>query len=260
MPIQIRTMSTRRTSILIPFMLTLATAALLAGCATRRPPLLLEPIARAAQDDGTSLPAPVSPLAIDVRNQLGTVTVVVDPRATETEVRTLPFRAAPRAARVADIATSREVSTLRVVVQVPEGEPEWTDVVIRTASVRGVIIRNTEGDISLTNVEGPINIQSGEPLRSLGGGVFVRLAVPLTTDLNINTTRGNVRVVAPAASAGQVTLESTTGTVGLLGRNAAVAAANVTSGPRFWRGTINNGAQPINMTTTTGKVTLEFAD
>jgi hypothetical protein len=263
MPIQIQTVSTRRPASLAPLLCLLAATALFAGCSSRRPPLLSAPIVRAESADASTLAQPVAPLAIDIRNQRGTITVVVDPAATETEVRTLPFRAEPRAARVADIATANGVSTLRVVVEVPEGEPEWTDIIVRTASVRGVIVRNIDGNITLTNVEGPINIQSGEPLRTPGGNVRVTLGAPLTTDLNINTTRGDIHVIAPAASSGQVTLESPAGTIGtvsLLGRSKGVSATNVTAGPRLWRGTINNGANTINMTSNTGQVMLEFVD
>ena len=227
MPIRIRTAATK--SPILPAML-VGTALLLAaaGCSSRHPPLLLEPIAGSA--DAT---VSVAPIAIDVRNQLGSVRVLVDPQATQTEVQ-----------------------TLRVVVRVTEGEPEWTDVVIRTASVRGIIIRNTEGDIELDGVEGPIDIQSGEPLRTKGGGVFVRASAPLTSSVAIATTRGDVRVKAPSASTGQVTLESSARLVSLMGR--AVQSAGVVSGPRSWQGTINGGTNPVRISSTTGAVVLEF--
>ncbi len=250
MPIRIRTAATK--SPILPAML-VGTALLLAaaGCSSRHPPLLLEPIAGSA--DAT---VSVAPIAIDVRNQLGSVRVLVDPQATQTEVQTLPVRTAPRAVRAADMTTADGVQTLRVVVRVTEGEPEWTDVVIRTASVRGIIIRNTEGDIELDGVEGPIDIQSGEPLRTKGGGVFVRASAPLTSSVAIATTRGDVRVKAPSASTGQVTLESSARLVSLMGR--AVQSAGVVSGPRSWQGTINGGTNPVRISSTTGAVVLEF--
>lgn len=251
MPIRIRTVASRGR--VVPSMLLggVLLLAAMAGCSNRHPPLLSEPVAASA--DATMIAAP---MAVDVRNQLGTVRIIVDPRATETVVETLPVRTAPRAVRAADIATADGVRTLRVVVQVPEGEPEWTDVVIRTASVRGVTIRNTEGNIEVDGVEGSIDIQSGEPLRTTGGGIYVRMAAPLTTPITIATTRGDVRVMAPAASAGQVTLESSAGSVSLMGRK--VESAGVVSAPRSWRGTINGGTQPVRISSSTDAVVLEF--
>jgi len=227
---------------------------------------LLAPALLALGACGTSfkraatLEAPPTALAVDASNNQGAIRVVADPSISGIEVET-DVHVAERVAEeerqaVADevqVTTSLEGEPPRQVLRVeavsprPGAADHEVSLVIRAPSVQGVLARNRSGHIVLEGVGGAIQAESEE------GSIEVRTDRRLDQPIALITTSGNILFKAPPTTQGAFELR--TGQEGFVAFDtAAVAPEDVYASHAYWRGFVNDGANPVLLQSQTGSV------
>jgi hypothetical protein len=217
---------------------------------------------------GTSYPrvhafaagAAPSGVAVDAVNDAGPITITADPsiQRIRVEADLHVSSEVPEEERAAlaeavefemDLEGEPPRQTLRVRVASPR--PETRDVRVhlrvRAPSVRGVLARNERGHIVLEGVAGAIQAESVE------GSIEVRTDRRLDQPVALVTEGGNILFKAPPETQGFFELKS--GREGRVGFDSAVVLpADVYASQGYWRGLVNEGANPVYLESQTGSV------
>jgi hypothetical protein len=212
----------------------------------------------------------LAPPLVEVENQSGTVTVIVDseerrPRVTADIYPDARMTKSMRESAAAGSAFSAEVAdgdggpVLRVRGGPPqemEGRAE-VDLTVRLASCRGVTVRNSGGAVRLVNVAGPVTVENG-----VGGGegglVIVRTGEPVTEPMTLTTTEGDVFLQVPPASAGRVDLLSLDGEAAFRAQGGRLTDVSPTFSS--YRAVLNGGENPIVLRSGRGMVRITVLD
>ncbi|MDX2146715.1 MAG: hypothetical protein SFZ23_04265 [Planctomycetota bacterium] len=215
-----------------------------------------------------------SPLAIDVSNQVGSVTILSGPGVKDWSVRTRVRQGQKRPveeAVSAELVTAPEGRTLRVLAAHPDGaatDGYAINLTIRVPAAAGVRVRTGQGNVSIRNVNGPIDVQVGEGADTpasgsqaasdakLAGNIDVRTNQAITTPVLLATPRGDVRLSATEGSSGALDLTASQGSVEV--RAPKGRMSNVRPGARQWRGEYNAATHPFRLFTGDGTVLVEL--
>jgi hypothetical protein len=129
--------------------------------------------------------------------------------------------------------------------------PVAIDLQVRLPRAWGIHVVNSGGEVELIGVGGPITIENGAPGQE-GGDIQVRTGVPIKDAVNVRTTSGRVVYQVGPGSTGNFDLQTPSGTpevtaeVGTLDK--------VSMQPDRWRGTLDQGTNPIQIASGKGDV------
>jgi hypothetical protein len=236
-----------------------AACAALGGCTTR----FIAPVTIASSGPGPSEPES-GPPGLEVRNDRGSVRVLVDPRATQTTVtrsirplegadwkdKLRVVEAVPISAESVDLEGHR---VLRVTGGSPTDPTIGTsvDLTIVMPACRGVRIQNSGGPVEVVNAAGPFVIENGGPRAGYGGGsISVRTGERVIEPVTLTSSDGDVYFQTVVDATGQVELSSDDGKTGFVCPGGQVA--DVTAATSSWRGRVNGGENPIRLHTGRG--------
>ncbi|MGH7241955.1 MAG: hypothetical protein ACREJD_00880 [Phycisphaerales bacterium] len=202
-------------------------------------------------------------IALDVENDRGAVLITVNPKLTAPRinanagtVRGEPVEnyQADRWVTAAITETDgRAVFTVRNTPLVAETS-RWVQMTIEVPSCDGLRLKNSDGSIEVRGVNGAITIENGGAGRP-GGHVFVEAAKPNTSPIMITSASGDIELLLPTDSTGEVQLIS--------GNNALAAmiaftgqVSNSVIKPGWYSGILNWGTNPVRIKSTEGEVKL----
>lgn len=236
--------------------LTGALALLQTGCASRSAPVTI---------GGMEVLEHTPTIALDVENSRGAVLVTVNPRLTAPRVfanagtlRGEPvenYQGGKWASAQFTESDGRAVLTVRNLPQ--EGEAErWVQIDIEVPSCDGLRVKNADGVVDARGVNGAITIQNGGAGKP-GGDVYVEGEKPNTSAIMITTASGDVDLVLPTDSTGNIELISGNGAL------AAIVAwtgqvTNSVIKPGWYSGILNWGTNQIRVKSSEGEVRLRI--
>ncbi|MCA9311232.1 MAG: hypothetical protein KDA21_08505 [Phycisphaerales bacterium] len=208
--------------------------------------------------------APV-PLALDVNNFRGGVTVRVDASRTDALVRSSVWVEAdtPRSEIASimdavDINVSLEDHGGRAVLRVvtaSAADVEWehrVDLVVELPRCDGIRVRTEGGHIVAIDTDGSTTLENR------GGGIDFRTSHPVDEPMTLTAVDGSIFAAAPLTSRGVVDLETLEGKVKFKDFGAGVDEAYASV--RNFSGTINQGSNPIVCRTNDGDIWLRLDD
>ncbi|MCA9299293.1 MAG: hypothetical protein KDA28_09515 [Phycisphaerales bacterium] len=233
-----------------PAIVMLAGLCTLSGCvATQAPGLTIE-------GDAIVLG---SLTGIDVRNDRGSVHVVVDRTIPEAIVRTsfsgLGSADLQRAIDESTVSATSSSDNGRAVLRVDVSLPDWARdaasvrVEIVTPECEGIFVQNTGGSVLLTGIAGAIEVHNEGDADSR---VLVRTNEDLTGRIVIRSTNGPVSVIAGAGSSGHVTLTTSDGRVALDAPTSRLSGVRTTMSR--WEGHLNGGSNEVTLHSDDGEV------
>lgn len=196
------------------------------------------------------------PLAVDVDNYRGLVSIEVVPELAAVEVSAIASEGRESGGTAPFIGADRVSSPggeiLRVICSNAGSEGvAGRDVYIRVPRCDGLRVRNSGGNVVARGVSGAIEIESSQ---GRTGDVRVETNSALTAPVNIRTTGGNVVLAIGRASTGVLDLRATGGEVSL------DVPASVITGGRLRSdsvtGTLNKGTNPFVVTTGAGNISF----
>ena len=117
---------------------------------------------------------------------------------------------------------------------------------IARPAAEGLRIRSGGGAITVVDVAGAIDIET------VGGTVEVRTSKPVTQPVAISTGSGNVYLLVPPQSQGDISMQAFGGRCRLESLTAAASLMRVHSDERSLTGSLNAGTNPIEITTADG--------
>src|SRR5262245_4833635 len=225
---------------------------LLGGCMSRRLPHQLD----------ITGPAPeAGPIAVDVLNRAGSVTIVVSEKAqTPTVQATARSAVAHKKAPdwvAAEYASDAGKPVLRVVAGSPSGGAQLADLVIRLPACSGVRVRNSTGVVDLRDVSGAIDVQNGSPT-SPGSDITVWTVRPIDAPMLLRTTEGDIELRLPTASKGSLNATADTGRVAVSAPK--LALKEVVANTNSYRGSINGGGHEIRLATGMGDIAVRIQE
>jgi hypothetical protein len=198
------------------------------------------------------------PLAVDIDNHRGSVSILVDPKLTEPVVTA---KARGQKASVAGQWTAASLATdaghpvLRVLCTAPPTDDEGThvDIVVRTPSCAGVRVRTDDGLINLRGIQGAIDAQTSTAGHGLSA-IFISTDTALTEPILLHSERGKIEVRMPKTSAGQIQAASPLGTIDV---DAVTADLRDVSYVRqIWTGTLNGGKSDLHLIADDGDIVV----
>lgn len=207
---------------------------------------------------------PGSPVAIDIENRGGDVSITVDPSLMEPMVRaTSPGaghsqEAAPWAAATlspSGVAFKGAAPILRVLGTDITADKRRTLLELRVPACAGVRVRNQDGGVSLTGVSGAIDVQNGTAIAP-GGPITMETGVVLDSPLLLHTSSGEVSVDLPAAS--RLDLEITTGAGTVSVQATGLRATDVKATKQSWASPLNGGGAPGKIGSDAGDIRVRL--
>ncbi len=216
--------------------------------------------------DGAAVPWTGGPLAVDVDNAFGSVTVEVHPGRHPAPIVAATYRwtadkAGPvwnRATPPADVraAITRDESgfaVLTITAAPREGAPADTavDLVIETPTCDGLEIESDGGPVVAVGVAGAITIDNGRGFGP-GGRIEVRTNKPVEGPVALLTTRGRVAAVVPPTSRFAADLRTDEGVAAFSTKYGETG--RVQAGLGRYEATYNNGQDALVMRTQRGDV------
>jgi hypothetical protein len=229
----------------------LGTGAVLSGCATKS--------VGSIDVIGPALTVSSVP-SLELDNSFGPVTVRVDPRLTQPEIRGwtrnenwLPGSTDPsQAGRIKAESVDRGGHPVLMVSTSAGSEAnEPMGLIVTMPACRGVRIRSSGGKVDVAGAGGPFFIQSGADGR-LGGDIEVRTQEKVTEEVTLTTNCGAVLYRAGPGSTGiydlmaddgQATFDVTTG-----------RAREVRAAGSHWQGRLNGGDNHVTLRSGHGPV------
>ncbi|CAG0950554.1 hypothetical protein PHYC_00177 [Phycisphaerales bacterium] len=199
------------------------------------------------------------PLALDLDNQAGSVTIIVDATFRRAEVFAITTTddgrrvAAPWAA--ADYQAAEPRAILRVLCKrgPNAGGDGKTDVTIRLPACAGLRVRNSIGPVLATGVSGAIDIQNGSDVE-LGGNVTVEVGSPLGTPMMLRSAGGSVRLDLPTSSRGLFFVHSGVNQISFVAPKEETQAGAADA--RGWNFDLNRGEHQVRLIADQGPVTV----
>lgn len=231
----------------------LIATALLTGCHMNQK-------ARTVRLDGAEMPAG-APLALDIENRSGSVTVRVDPKLTKPLVLARPASGdaathdgQPWAA--AELAQQDDRWVLRVIAGGAETPESTTPVIltVRVPSCEGIRVKNAGGPVSLREVGGAITVTNTD-LGARTADVEVRTRRDLDSPVTLTTTGGDIYCLGGRGTAGLVTLVSQDREPELRSRYVKVTQSR--NLPRGLSARVGDSDNPITITSDRGEAVLE---
>lgn len=235
----------------------LAAAAIAGGCSNSSP--LKVPV------EGLRIPPEYAP-AIEITNWQGDVQVYASDKFKDIQVRararaldkTAPRRGEDLRKCVAVRAVSSQDGDRRLlkITSRPAASPPQSvavDLQIRIPRAMGIHVVNSGGEVELIGVGGPITVENGAPGQA-GGPIQVRTGVPMTEPVTLRTTSGKIVYQVGPGSTASFDLKTASGSpevtaeVGSLDR--------VSAQPQRWRGTLDRGTNPVQLSTDKGDVSV----
>jgi len=172
-------------------------------------------------------------------------------------------RGQPAESRSADKWVSAQITetdgrAILAIRDVPQGEGDdlWVQIAIEVPSCDGLRVKNSDGTVDARGVNGAITIVNGGAGRP-GGYVYVATGKPNSSPISITTSTGDIELVLPTDSTGNVELLSGDG------RLAAIVAwtgqvTNSAIKPGVYTGILNWGTNPIRLKTGEGEVRMHI--
>lgn len=232
----------------------------LAGCVTND---YRVPVAPIEQRIDASIP-----IEIEVDNKLGSVEVIADPQARRAFVEaritsalsvTKPNPDTEALARrwiSADMRSRPDKRVLRVLSARPAADESDIRVglVIRVPRIDGIRVRNTGGSVRIVGFDGPVTVQNGLK-GGAGGGIDLLTIKEFRAPITAQTTTGDIRLRVGETSTASLTASADKGEIGVASRTAVLDNVKVTRA--LWSGRINQGANPVDLRTGEGSITVE---
>lgn len=204
-------------------------------------------------------------IGLDVENVRGAVLINVNPKIPAPRVVAYAGtrRGQPAENRSADkwVTASITESDGRAVLAVRsvpyDGVDDlWVQVAIEVPSCDGLRVRNSDGTVDARGVNGAITIENGGAGRP-GGYIYVAPGKPTSSPITITSSSGDIELVLPTDSTGNVELISANGKL------AAIVAwtgqiTNSVIKPGSYTGILNWGTNPIRLKTGEGEVRMHI--
>ncbi len=203
-------------------------------------------------------------LAVDVENRRGSVLIKVNPKLTAPRITAVSGNFKGEAgqnyqsdlwakAEIAE-ADGRAVLTVRSKPLEPGEGDYWLQIAIEVPSCDGLRVRNSDGTVDVRGATGAISIENGGA-GTPGGYVYLECGKPVTAPVTVSTSEGDVDVIFPTDSTGNMELVSGNG------RLAAIIAwtgqmDNSVIRPGFYSGVLNRGVNPVRVKCAEGEVRL----
>jgi len=201
------------------------------------------------------------PLALDIQNVRGPVTVLVDRDLLEPEVRVQAgqvgvhnlARLQKEISQTARVFRTDNGSTLEVRATPidPHIENLFVNLTIRVPRCDELIVRSAGGAVTVIGVHGPVNILCGAP-GEMGGDIRVRTTAPLVGPVLVATSGGNVEMLLGAGTAGDFLLQTDSGVVRL--ETAGARVQRVSNTGSSWSGLVNGGQNLFELRSRSGNV------
>lgn len=197
------------------------------------------------------------PVALDIDNQAGSVTVVVDPSLKRAEVTAVTTNAggypiaAPWAA--ADVEAAEPHPILRVLAKRTDAATGQTDLTVRVPACAGLRVRNSEGPVVVSGAAGAIDIQSGSDVQR-GGDVTLSTGSAVNAPMLVRSAGGSVRLDLPTGSRGLISARSGVDQVTLIAPREQVEAAE--SVATEWRCDLNRGEFDVRLIADRGPIQI----
>lgn len=214
-------------------------AALLAGCATSREPLVLD------------VPPTTGALAVDVENFRGTVEIRVDRRTEGVSVKSSisgPEETMDAVHITADLEESDSRAVLRVRSTTDHSDPQAHSarLLITAPRVDGVRVVNRDGEVIIVRAAGAVEVAN------TGGAVEFRTDRPVIDPVTITTVDGNIYYQVPPGSTGMFDLKTLDGRVSFKNRD-GTTDGSWGGGPGLTT-RLNEGMNPIVARTNAGNI------
>ncbi|MBS0196458.1 MAG: hypothetical protein JSR77_06850 [Planctomycetes bacterium] len=203
-----------------------------------------------------SFSAASGPLAVDVENSKGSVSIeVVEGSQPVVWAKASGSNGSNHNPDwvAASMASDGGHSVLRVLSTKPEGEARDTVLRIRVPSLAGVRVHNRGGLVSVVGVTGSIEVRNTLEFGS-SPSIKVWAGGPITAPVDLVTDHGSVELRMHAASTGAMKAHTGKGVLRMecAKGNLAAVKANATD----WSAVLNGGANPVNLRTEEGDVKL----
>ncbi|MBS0188661.1 MAG: hypothetical protein JSS51_11370 [Planctomycetes bacterium] len=200
-------------------------------------------------------------LAVDVENARGAVLLRVNPKirvpviqASAGTLRGEPVENYQSDKWVSAAITETDGRAVLTVRNLPSDGDHWVQMMIEVPSCDGIRVKNSDGTVDLRDINGAISVENGGAGKP-GGYVYVQPAKPTTSPISITTSQGDVDLILPTGS---------TGNIELISGNNALAAIVAWTGqvnnsairPGVYTGILNWGTNPIRVKSAEGEVRL----
>ena len=210
-------------------------------------------------------------IAVDVHNEAGSVIIQVDDRLEQPVVRHrvrwtgLGDDGSWNKYRAPAIVSAQPEpgplghATLRVRSQVLDHAPAETeiDLIIRLPRCDGVRVRNTSGPVILVGVGGAITVDNGFG-GGEGGRIELRSNRPILDPVALTTTDGRISIIAAEGSRAEVDMHTFEGKAVFSAPRGVITNLRPAIGQ--WRGTWNDGTNPLLVRTGRGEIRLLVTD
>ncbi len=243
----------------------IALASTLAACTSQgSKPAGLAPGADVVRVDVSTDYLPGSPVAIDIENEGGDVSVIVDSTLTKPVVRATSLQssrqreAAPWAAATlspSGVPAKEAAPILRVLASDLSQAKRRTNIEVRVPACAGLRVRNRDGGVSLNGVSGAIDVQNGSPLAS-GGPITLDTDIPLDAPLLLRTSGGPIDVVLPVQS--KLALKASSAEGSVIVNAMGVKTTGLAATKLSWQATVNAGQSEGTIATESGDVSIRF--
>jgi hypothetical protein len=196
------------------------------------------------------------PLALDIENHRGSVTVIVNPKLTEPVV-TATSRGQKDSTvsqwTAASLANDAGRPVLRVLSAAPEADPApIVDITVRVPDCAGARVHTDDGLITLRGVRGAIDAQTSLGSRD-HNAIFISTEAALKDPMLLHADRGGIEVRMGTGSAGRIQATST----GAVSMDAAMADLHDVQYTRqVWTGTLNKGAADMRLNADDGNIVM----
>lgn len=201
----------------------------------------------------SDLADPRAGLALDVDNAVGPVDVIVDPSLTDCRIeaetyegdRRIPTN--PSTWAVGELTLDNGRPVLRVAARPSTPKSEEIRLMIRVPSSAGLRVRNTNGPVTATGVQGSIDIASGTA-NTPGGNITLRTRGKVEAPVSLATTRGSILWVAERGTAVAINARSAGGGVEVNAPNEKIVGGS--KGVGLFTGAINDGTNTARLAST----------
>jgi hypothetical protein len=196
------------------------------------------------------------PLAVDIQNHRGDVTVIVNPKLSEPKVTAISRgkKAGSGDWSAASLVMDAGHPVLRVLTAAPEsGEAPRVDIKVQVPDCSGARVRTDDGIITLRGVRGAIDAQTSLAAKNLNA-IYVQTTADLQDPILLRAERGGIELRMGHGSAGRLQAESPNGAVEMDAAEGELRDVRYTR--QTWTGTLNNGRSDFRMTANDGHVVV----
>jgi hypothetical protein len=196
------------------------------------------------------------PLAVDIQNNRGSVTVIVNPKLEQPKITAIPRgkKAGSGEWSAASLVMDAGRPVLRVLTAPPEsGEAPIVDIKVYVPDCSGARIRTDDGIITLKGVRGAIDAQTSHGAKN-GSVIYVNTTASLQDPMLLRAERGGIEVRMGKDSAGRLQAEAPNGQVEMDAVTGELRDVRYTR--QTWTGTLNNGRADFRMTANDGNIVV----